>query len=237
MKMVRGSRDKIFIKLAKIFNSLVEEFNEPPVKFLETTPDESLKLESVLIVETHSSDPGGNDILEKMGSAFYIESIGIITCAHVVSDRNNLIDKPIYIFTSSDTTDKYECEIKLIDNNRDLAVLKPIRDNIFEHITSFRVSDASIVLQQDIKILGYPAYSIGQSCFISDARIAVIYNTHGISKFETSCSIREGNSGGPVLNSKNEVIGIVAEGAEKGYGKNAAVNITELLKIIEGLQL
>jgi S1-C subfamily serine protease len=58
----------------------------------------------------------------------------------------------------------------------------------------------------------------------------------GIHKFEIDQLIREGNSGGPILNTKYEVVGIAAEGAEKGMGNNAVIAISELFKMLSELK-
>jgi len=64
--------------------------------------------------------------------------------------------------------------------------------------------------------------------------VASLYIQSGVSKFEITCQIREGNSGGPILNDKNELVGMAIEGAEKGSGNNGCLSLSEIMKVISG---
>ena len=68
---------------------------------------------------------------------------------------------------------------------------------------------------------------------MAEAKVASRFGDKGIQKFEIDTQIREGNSGGPVLNKKFEVVGIAAEGARKESGNNAVISINELAKILK----
>ena len=77
-------------------------------------------------------------------------------------------------------------------------------------------------------MIGFPAYKIGQSPYLADGKVAAIYTQSGVKKFEIDILIRERNSGGPVLNSNLDVIGIAAEGAERSGGNNAVIRACEI---------
>ncbi len=62
--------------------------------------------------------------------------------------------------------------------------------------------------------------------------MAKIYSQSTINKFEIDKLIREGNSGGPVINAKSMVIGIALEGARKNTGNNGCLVILEIDQVL-----
>ena len=87
-------------------------------------------------------------------------------------------------------------------------------------------------MQEDVKLLGFPAYAPGHGYFIVDSKVAQFYVRSGVHKFEISSQIREGNSGGPIINSESKVVGIALEGARKDGGKNGCLKINEIDRVM-----
>lgn len=232
LKMVRSKRDFIYIKYAKWFNKLIHEFSEPHLEYMEITPEEKLIIRSVLVIEILYDNSNGECVC-KQGSGFYLKDTGIVTCAHVVTDDegNPLNNDNIDVFRYDKTTEKIRCTINKIDSELDLAILQPVDPESLNDIKPLEQSRDKFENLHTIKMIGYPAYKIGQTPYIVDAKIASIYSQSTVNKFEIDSLIREGNSGGPILNSNNKVIGIAAEGAEKSGGNNAALRIDMLARI------
>ena len=233
LKMVRGKRDHLYIKYAKWFNLLVNNFNEKPLKFIEETDEERELLFSTLIVKCYCEDEKTKNLMMTYGTGFYIKDIGIVTCAHVVTDLKQNIYEKIEVFTSGQFLNTFVCKVEIIDQHIDIAILKPDDLKFYDNLSSFSYILDAVELKQDIKLLGYPAYSDGQSPSIFDSKVSSTFAQNGVSKFEIAGQIREGNSGGPVLNLDNQVIGIANEGAEKGFGKNAVIKVTELINLLK----
>lgn len=230
LKMVRSKRDIVYIKYAKWFNKLIDEFSEPHLEYLEITPEEKLIIQSVLVIEILYDNSKGECVCNQ-GTGFYLKDVGIVTCAHVVTDdKNNPLDN-IDVFRYDKITEKIRCTIQKIDSKLDLAILQPVDPKNLKDIQPLEQSNETIESLHTVKMIGYPAYKIGQTPYIVDAKIASIYCQSAINKFEIDSLIREGNSGGPILNSNNKVIGIAAEGAEKSGGNNAALRIEMLERI------
>lgn len=230
LKMVRSKRDIIYIKYAKWFNKLVDEFSEPHLDYLEITPEEKKVILSVLVIEILYDCPQ-KGLVCNQGTGFYLSAVGIVTCAHVITDENKNPLENIEVFRHDDHNKKIKCNILQLDTKLDLAILSPVDPEFLKNIPPLEKSNEAIDILQKVKMIGYPAYKNGQTPYIVDAKIASIYSQLNINKFEIDSIIREGNSGGPILNSNNKVIGIAAEGAEKSGGNNAVLRIDMLDKM------
>ncbi len=126
----------------------------------------------------------------------------------------------------------------------DLAILKTKSGEDFPALT---LSDHNLLSSgQKIVVIGYPGAADNQSLFSSEAsRIATITNgsisaikPNGSGEFDllqVDASLSYGNSGGPILNTLGEVVGVatykVATGAESA-DFNAGVSVEEVSKYI-----
>jgi S1-C subfamily serine protease len=89
-------------------------------------------------------------------------------------------------------------------------------------------SDKPVKINESVKLLGFPAYAPGHSYSIFDSKISKTYVASAVNKFEIAAQIREGNSGGPIINSASKVVGIALEGATKSEGHNGCLVISEI---------
>ena len=161
------------------------------------------------ISETYSS----------VGTGFFINKEGIIiTCSHVVDQSYK-----IQITIPSISNDKYEANILAIYPERDIAVLK-IKDYKNEN---YLICGDSDKIKQTDKVI-----AIGFMLASEQLKITTGYiNGFNDNKIQMDAIINSGNSGGPLLNEKFEVIGI---NASKQVGKsiegvNYAVPIKQFL--------
>jgi len=139
---------------------------------------------------------------ESSGSGFFISKNIIITCDHVIAGSKELI---INIDGKG-----YSAQILQSNSSTDLAVLRVIgyESPYFFNISSFTKEE----LGNRIYAIGFPLSNIlGAEVRITDG---IISAKNGIESnptyFQMSASIQPGNSGGPVLNEKFEVIGITS---------------------------
>ncbi|WP_339136187.1 MAG: reverse transcriptase domain-containing protein [Candidatus Electrothrix sp. GW3-4] len=233
LHMVRGDRDKIYINLAKRFNKLIPA-QERPLPYVEATDEEKDIFNTLWVLETLYDDEHG-EIIANHGTGFMLKDVGLVTCAHVVAKRED-IHKITEAFRHDRPHEKYTIKVTKFSVERDLAIVELCSQTNKEkvNISECLLPSPNNVKQKDsISLYGFPAYKTGQTPYVADGKVASKFATHGIQKFEITTPIREGNSGGPVLNMKNEVIGIAAEGARKESGNNAVISIGELSKVPE----
>ncbi len=144
-----------------------------------------------------------SDIIYKSGgTSFLIDVKGyLVTNAHVILNAKNIV-------VQNNNGREYAAKIVFVDTNRDLAILK-IDDENFKQPSAipYMIKKTSSELAEPIYTLGYPkneivygeGYLSAKSGFNGDTltcQIAVAANP--------------GNSGGPVLNMKGEIIGILS---------------------------
>ncbi len=158
------------------------------------------------------------------GSGFIVSTDGIIlTNKHVVSETD-----AFYEVITADGK-KYPAKVLAKDPLQDLAIIKITTTTkqtsaLNFPIVSFGNSDLAVVGQTAIAIgnaLGEFSNSVSVGV-ISGLSRSITASGGGISEdlddiFQTDAAINKGNSGGPLLNLKGEVIGVnvaVAEGAQ-----------------------
>lgn len=232
LHMVRGDRDNIYINLAKRFNKLIPAY-ERPLPYVEPTDDEKNIYNTLWILETLYDDENG-ELIANHGTGFMLKDVGLVTCAHVVGHKGE-IHKKTEAFRYNAPHQKYTINVVKYSEELDLAVVELLADdkskvNIPECLSP---SSVDVALKDNVSLFGFPAYKIGQTPYVAEAKVASKFATKGIQKFEISTQIREGNSGGPVLNHKFEVAGIAAEGAQKDSGNNAVIAVGELAKLMK----
>jgi len=233
LKSVKSDRDPVYIKLATQFNCLVSD--EHKFKIKEISDPEKNAISALWIIEAcYDTDEGVN--VSYQGTGFQCENIGIVTCAHVVSDNGNILNN-IEAFKHDNTSVKYRLIVKQICEHRDVAICSVLAEGETKPPKSFVCrSMTKIKMGQEVKLLGFPAYAPGQGHFIVDAKVAKIYTQSAVSKFEIDKLIRKGNSGGPIIDSTSRVVGIALEGARQDAGNNGCLDISEIDELLSELQ-
>jgi len=232
LQMVRGRRDLIYINLAKRFNKLIPD-DERPLPYLEASDDEKNIYNTLWIIETLYDDESG-ELIANHGTGFMLKDIGLVTCAHVVADKDKIFETT-EAFRYDRTHEKYVISVTNFSVELDLAVVELLSKDKKKIEIPECLSPASddVNLKDPVSLFGFPAYKIGQTPYVAEAKVASKFGDKSIQKFEIDTQIREGNSGGPVLNNKFEVVGIAAEGARKDSGNNAVISVKELNNLLK----
>ena len=201
IRMVRGEEDKVYRKLAY---ELTVALGKPNNKYTKTPHD--IIVDSTFIVE--------NIIDDCVGTGFLIENIGLITNYHVVDSINKDNSDTVDIYRHNEIDKKRS--IKLIKSNKekDMAIFQPSRD--FNGIKRLKTGDDRNIKVGDIvTVIGFPDYKHGHGPYINSGRIVQSVNRFNNKMWMIDIPILHGNSGGPVVNKENEVIGIATYGSKK----------------------
>lgn len=198
--MIKGFHDPLYRYLAYRYSVCLGK----PKDHLVKSPHQRVS-DALFILQT----------IDYQGSGFLLEGFGLITNAHVVEgflegqDLTGIVD----IFRYHDTNIKYAVYVDKISKKYDIAILK-FKDAETEK--SLQRLKAGSVKKIDIgtrlTICGFPEYIAGNTphfshCIINGRRVLFSINA-----FLVNTPIVHGNSGGPVINEKNEVVGIATFG-------------------------
>ncbi|QLK86649.1 serine protease [Staphylococcus sp. 17KM0847] len=169
------------------------------------------------------------------GTAFVIDDYTILTNNHVVEKRFGIVNKAIYepespsnlkFMPSRDANNiPYSFTIKDIKMIRgvDVAVVHT-NEKLTNKVTPLKIANEKNIkdmkLGDKITTYGYPSKEYLDSDFINDPRYKM-YKSEGFyllkvnsddPQFYSKMIIRRGNSGSPILNVNNEVVGINSGG-------------------------
>jgi len=136
------------------------------------------------------------------GTGFFITNNGVIvTCAHVIDGANRI--------TVRINNTEYPAEIIRVNNETDLAILKINYNNPYH----FRIANFnSLNLGDRLSVLGFPLpdYLTSDIRFTEGSLSARSGLQSMDTYFQHSAPTQPGNSGGPILNSRFEVVGVAA---------------------------
>lgn len=166
-----------------------------------------------------------------VGTGIIVDSNGyILTNSHVVSDGDATSVNVLF----SDGSD-IEGKVIWYDSQMDLAMVKVDKTGL----TAADLGDSDEVEVGDISIaIGNPLgldlqKSVTQGIISGlDRTISTDQSTNMTGLIQTDASINSGNSGGPLLNEKGQVIGINTAKASQGEGLGFAIPINTAKNII-----
>jgi hypothetical protein len=210
---IRGSTDPLYWRLLRQYAALDGTFVlREPASFVEFDISEIKKAIWVLVDKSTYTQSTG----------FMLRGFGLVSCDHGIQDAAQ-----IYAFQSRDPLrTEYHVQVRAKDQRLDLAVLEPP----LQPSKDLRFGDDSVMKQLDpIRLLGFPQHHDGADVSIHEGHVVHEYQFENMRRLHISPTIIQGNSGGPVLNSQNQVIGVAIKG---GPGElNAVVPISYLLDL------
>ena len=144
------------------------------------------------------------------GTGFYVSNTGHIISNHHVIDGCNTVK---LTFQGKE----FAANILASDKMNDLAILKA--DLTPSKVYSISTEDA--MLLEDIIIAGYPlGKKVSAAIKTSKGSITALAGYgDNYSEFQTDAALNQGNSGGPIMDQKGNVVGV----AVANYGKQSGV--------------
>lgn len=175
----------------------------------------------------------------RQGTAFYLSGYGIVTCDHCIrNDEGSEILKDLVIFRADKIQVKIRVDVVRSSTHIDLAILKISSESESDFLATGLDKGNSDELKQldEIAVAGFPNYNEGDSGYYTTGRVTGSRVIGSISHVLVSNILVAGNSGGPALNSKGQVVGVVVTGADNFQTSGAtekhgliAINALDLL--------
>jgi S1-C subfamily serine protease len=222
LRSIRGPRDAIFNKLARRYNHLVASSG---LRFDIFDPPQPEREAAAALWVLESIDP---EDVPHWGTGFLVDGVGIVTCAHVVSMGGRPYRTTAFKW---DNVSPEPVEVILCDSERDIAVC---RLDSAERESGIVFSSAEIRPGLAVKLMGFPDYGYGDSPVVADARVLRTFIRHAVTEFEIDTPIREGNSGGPVVDEDGNLVGVAHRGATGMTGRNSAISYREVQDALDG---
>ena len=220
---VKGTSSQIVVSNEKGTNvyQAVSEKAKPSVVGITTT---TLSSDNMFSMPTESTGVGTGIIVDSNGY--------ILTNSHVISDGQA---KTVNVLFSDGST--IDGEVYWYDSQLDLAIVKVNKTGL----TAAQLGDSDKVQIGDISVaIGNP-YGLDLAGTVTQGIISGLDRTISTSEttmtglIQTDASINSGNSGGPLLNSSGQVIGINTAKASEGEGLGFAIPINTAKPIIESI--
>lgn len=170
------------------------------------------------------------------GTGFAIYNGYIVTNYHVVEDARKMKVRGI----SGDSNMDYYVETVATDKVNDIAILR-ITDPNFKGFGTipYAVQQRMADVGEDVFVLGYPlTQALGNEIKLTNGIISSRTGYQGdIATYQMSAPVQPGNSGGPMFDSKGNVIGIVVAGVPGAENVGYAIKTSYLKILIESAGL
>ena len=207
LSFIKGSTDPITRSVMLRFN---RSFPQSPLK-VEPTELEC-RNRAVWLVE-HDGNYG------TQGTCFFLKDVGLVTAAHCVENVET-----VEIYHPSKPANTFKLKVLKRHKHRDLALLEPALP-ITEYFDLVGSKQPAIE-NAPASALGYPGYGPGDKLNVRPGVITSFPIKHGVQQIEVDLKISQGMSGGPLLDSNGNVIGINHKGGH-GEERNIAIHIKE----------
>ena len=160
-----------------------------------------------------------NDQPTALGTGFYVGSNSIATNLHVVRNA-----KRVRVFSASNQKENKANGIRAVNAEHDLAIL------------SMEDAGQPLALATSKMEVGDPVFAIGNprglDATLSTGIVSAVRTVGKTAMYQITAPISPGSSGGPVLNSKAQVIGVSTSYLDQGQNLNFAVDVQHLSELM-----
>ncbi len=184
---------------------------------------------------------GHKAIKSSQGSGFFINENGLI------ATNQHVVDGFTFLNVKTNSNKNFMVKVLYEDKKNDIAILSPI--NKYKTSFWFNLNPKEPKIAEEVVVVGYPLSQV----LGTDIRITkgIVSSKNGIKgdtkQFQISAAIQPGNSGGPILNSKLNVLGIATSRLSDKYlfehldiipqNVNFGVKSTEILNFLDDKKL
>ncbi len=198
---IKGRSDPVFRSMAKRFNHCF------PSRAMTVEPTNvEVRDRSVWIIEGSYIDASqGSTFFHKQGSAFFLKDVGLVTAAHCVDGLDDL-----EVYHPTKPSNKFKVTVAMRCDHRDLAVLEHhiAGNEYYEMACSHHV----VSIGDAVAAVGYPAYGPGDKINVRSGTISSLTTKSAVQMIEVTQKLAQGMSGGPIIDGKHAVVGIIHKG-------------------------
>jgi len=221
LAQVRGRSFSAYRTLAARYNALFPN-NLAPID----PTYEDLAKEAIFILEYHHEEKS------VQGTAFFLEGVGLVTAHH------NLSGMPVDwadLFHPHNPTVKYQARFGVIcSQHHDVAVLE---NNVPEDQKWYLKPTTTVDrIKTPIIALGYPEWNPGETLNQRPGHIVGRSTKSLVKMVEVSANLGDGLSGGPVVNERYEVLGVIHKGGALEQ-KQLAIDVSEVIELKTSLSV
>ena len=170
------------------------------------------------------------------GTGWALGSGYLVTNNHVIDGAKTITIKGI----GGKLNTGYSAEVVATDKVNDIAILR-ITDSRFSGFEAipYSVTTRMVDVGDDVFVLGYPlTQNLGKEIKLTNGIISSHTGYQGdVSTYQITAPIQPGNSGGPMFDSRGNVIGIVVAGVPNAENVGYAIKTSYLKTLIESTGL
>lgn len=193
------------------------------VSEIKDTKKKVAQLGSVIENSNQNSQKSPNPDFRATG--FLIDGRGyLVTNAHVVNRMRN-------IYVENNKGEYFTAQTLFSDPGTDLAIIK-ISDTAFKALPNlpYSITKTNAELGEQIFTMGFPRNEIVYGEGYLSAKSG---NEGDSTAYQVSVSVNPGNSGGPVLNKRGEIIGIISSKNSSADGVVFAAKSKNIYKLLD----
>ena len=200
---IKGKDDFLYLSLAKKANQV---FNMDLFDVSLLNDFETIITKNTFVIDNEKYQ----DKSYVQGSAFYLTDYGLVTSYHVVKSKSMYDIYTEHSYSQGRKIGTFDADKPIeYDERIDYAIY----DIDVEDVVKLLVGDSrSLKIGDSLTVAGFPDMNKGNSVTIQNCRIIGTVNYMDCELYKISGRIVHGYSGGVVLNSKKEVVGIVKAG-------------------------
>tara|TARA_B100001063_G_scaffold243206_2_gene273349 strand:- start:12360 stop:13778 length:1419 start_codon:yes stop_codon:yes gene_type:complete len=196
------------------------------ITFASTQATKSVvKIHSSVSLPNYKQPWQSSNRIQISGSGVLIKDNYIITNAHVISDA-----KFVQVSKENDSK-RYTASIEYVSHQADLALLKVKDETFYEDIAPLKLIE-DVNTGDNITVLGYPLggnnLSTTKGTVSRIEQHSYVWSYEYMLSIQVDAAINSGNSGGPAIDDKNNIVGIVMQ----SYSKKVSDNIGYIIPSI-----
>ena len=188
-----------------------------------------------LFPTTTTDYPNGNNKSSSSGTGFALSESGyIVTNHHVIQGASKIKVRGV----KGDFSKTYEAKLIIEDKNNDIAIIK-IDDSNFTSLGTppYKISSGIADVGVSVYALGYPLRAtMGDEVKLTNGIVSSKTGYQGdITAYQVSVPVQPGNSGGPLLDSKGNIIGLINAKHSGAENASYAIKTTYLMNLIQAM--